>query len=118
MRNAAGTDASAQSGDRNDSYQAVVAEFRALLERVQAGMNLVDAAIAGEVSLCHQEIATNVVVLDDVTPRYLRASVALDTCNAGLRMALHVLQDARTAQREADEPTERVRRPVCSILRA
>ena len=118
MQEAAGNGAAAQSGDRNDSYQAVVAELRALHERVQAGMNLVEAAIAGEASLCNQEIATNVVVLDDVTPRYLRASAALDTCNAGLRMALHVLQDDRTAQREADKPAERLRRPVCSILRA
>jgi hypothetical protein len=115
MQNAAGGTGSAQSADRNDSYRAVVCELQSLLERVQAGMNLVQTAIAAESPLCHQELAANVVVLDDVTPRYLRANAALDTCNAGLRMALHVLQDARTAQREADEPA---RRPACSILRA
>jgi hypothetical protein len=118
MQNAAGSPGSAQSADRNDRYRAVVCELRSLLERVQVGMDLVEAAIAAESSLSNQEFAANVVVLDDVTPRYLRTNAALDTCNAGLRMALHVLQDARTAQREADEPAEPVRLPARSILRA
>jgi hypothetical protein len=34
-------------------------------------------------------VAANVVVLDDVTPRYLKAGEALKACDAGLGVALH-----------------------------
>jgi len=33
------------------------------------------------------------VVLDDVTPRYARATAALNACNIGLGAALHSLLD-------------------------
>jgi hypothetical protein len=114
MQNAAGV-TSTQFDDRNGNYHAIVSELASLLERVQAGMELIESAIAGESSLGHQEIAANVVVLDDVTPRYLRAAAALDTCNAGLRLALHVLRDSRIPKHETDACAGR---PVRSIVGA
>jgi hypothetical protein len=39
-------------------------------------------------------------VLDDVTPRYVRANAALNACNAGLGVALHLLQDIRSSKQE------------------
>jgi hypothetical protein len=111
MQNAAGGP-SPPSDDRNDTHHAVVAELASLLECVQAGIKLIETAIAGEVSLGSSESAANVVVLDDVTPRYLKASAALDTCNAGLQLALHVLRDARTPRHGMEEATDWSRRPV------
>ena len=103
MQNAAGGTGSAQSADRNDSYRAVVCELQSLLERVQAGMNLVQAAIAAESPLCHQELAANVVVLDDVTPRYQNARAALNACNTSLEVTFHLLRDTKRSQHRTNE---------------
>jgi hypothetical protein len=81
-------------------------------------MRLIEAAIASEASPGHQEIAGNVVVLDDITPRFVQANAALIACSAGLGAALRLLLDARTANAVADNPAERVNRPVRSIGRA
>jgi len=117
MQNAAGV-TSTQPDDRNSIHHAVVSELASLLERVEAGIKLIELAIAGESSLGNPEIGANVVVLDDVTPRYVRASAALDTCNAGLQLALHVLRDARPARRGTAETAEWTERPVCLIADA
>ena len=52
-------------------------------------MKLLEAAIARESAPGNQEAAGNVFVLDDVTPRYVKANAALNACNAGLGVALH-----------------------------
>ena len=61
-------------------------------------MVLLGAAVASETAPGNQEATGNVFVLDDVTPRYLKANAALSACNASLGAALHYLQDARTAR--------------------
>jgi hypothetical protein len=63
-------------------------------------MKLIESAITSEASLGNQEVAANIVVLDDVTPRYVRANAALNACNAGLGVALHLLQDIRSSKQE------------------
>ena len=45
-----------------------------------------------------QEMAANVVVLDDVTPRYLKAGAALKACDAGLGVALHFLREPTVSE--------------------
>jgi hypothetical protein len=74
-----------------------------LIEHVQASMKLIESAIAGESPLGNQEFVANVVVLDDVTPRYVKASAALNTCNAGLAIALHFLLDTKTSKHGTGE---------------
>jgi hypothetical protein len=81
----------AQSDDRDDMYQAVVADLASLIERVQASLTLIESAVAREASAAFQEMAANVIVLDDVTPRYLEACAALRACDASLGMALNFL---------------------------
>jgi hypothetical protein len=88
MQNAASS-ASTQSGGRNDTYRAIVSDLEALIRQLQASIKLIESAIAEESPLGNQEIAANVVVLDDVTPRYMRANAALNACNAALGIALH-----------------------------
>jgi hypothetical protein len=97
MQNAASS-ASAQSGGRNDSYRAVVSDLEALIQQVQASIKLIETAMVGESPLGNEEIAASVVILDDVTPRYIRAAAALNACNAALGIALHFLLDSRTSR--------------------
>ena len=118
MQNAAGSGTLGQSDGRNDSYHSVVSDLVSLIERVRASMELIESAIAAEAPPGDQETTTNVVVLDDVTPRYARAHEALNTCNAGLGLALHVLLDTTTSRHETDEPAEYDRRPARSLGRA
>ena len=63
--------------------------------------------MSAESSRSHQD--ANIIVLDDVTPRYAKANAALNACNAGLGEALRFLL-------ETDEATNR--EPVRSIRRA
>jgi hypothetical protein len=100
MQNAKGGDASFQSNNSDFSYSSVVSDLVSLIEQVQAGIRLIESAIARESLSDDPEVATNVIVLDDVTPRYMRASAALNTCDADLGMALHFLQDSRMSHRE------------------
>jgi hypothetical protein len=118
MQNAAGHRASVQSDDRNDNYHAIISDLVSLIEHVQASMRLIEAAIAGESSLGYEEIAANIVVLDDVTPRYVKANAALHACNAGLGVALHILLDSWSSKRGTNQPAEFPRRPVLSTGRA
>jgi hypothetical protein len=115
MQQAEGGGTSAQSGDLNDSHHAIVSDIVSLIERVQTSMKRVESAIAREASLGDPEIAGNVFILDDVTPRYVKANAALDTCNAGLGVALHFLLDVRTPKHGADQPAERGRGPARRI---
>jgi hypothetical protein len=91
MSNAIEDGSSTRSGGRNHSYHCIVSDLVSLIEHVQASMKLVESAIASEALADNEEIAANVVVLDDVTPRYVGANAALTACNAGLGAALHVL---------------------------
>jgi hypothetical protein len=106
MQNAADY-TSVRPGDLNDNYTAIVSNLRSLVEQVSAAMKLIESAIASEAATGHPEVATNIVVLDDVTPRYIRANAALSTCNAGLGVALHVVHDIRIARQKAPEPNAR-----------
>jgi hypothetical protein len=101
MPDAAGSDTAVQCDGRNDRHRAIVADLVCLIEHVQASMRLVESAIAGETP-GDQEVATNLVVLDDVTPRYAKARTTLHSCNAGLGIALHFLMDTRTPERGTD----------------
>ena len=109
MRAATNGGASVPFGDRKDGHHSIVSELASLIKHVQASMELLEASVARETAPGNQEAAGNVFVLDDVTPRYLKATAALSACNASLGVALHYLLDARTARpgtREfaADEP--------------
>ena len=118
MQTAADSGVSSPSGDRNDNHHSIVSELVSLIEHVQASMKLLEAAIAREAGPGNQDAAGNVFVLDDVTPRYVKANAALDACNAGLGVALHYLLDARAARHETGDFTASDRRPVRLINRA
>jgi hypothetical protein len=84
----------------DDSFGAIVSDLIALVEHVQASIDLINGAISREATLGEPD-TSNVIVLDDVTPQYLRASYALNTCSASLDMALKSLLDARGPARRS-----------------
>ena len=94
---------SVQSDNRNDCCSSIISNLGALVEQVRANMKLIELAIAGEPSPGNQETAANIIVLDDVTPRYLRANAALNACSVGLGIALDLLRDVRTSRQEVAE---------------
>jgi hypothetical protein len=106
MQNAA-DDTSVRPGDLNDNYTAIISNLRSLVEQVNAAMKLIESAIASEAAIGHPDTATKIVVLDDVTPGYIRANAALSTCNAGLGVALRVVHDIRIARQKAPGSNDR-----------
>ncbi len=72
----------------------MISSLRLLVEQVSAAMKLIESAVAREAMTSHPDVATNVVILDDVTARYVRANAALSTYNAGLGIALHLVHDS------------------------
>jgi hypothetical protein len=104
MQAAASGGASSPSSDRNDEQHSIVSDLVSLIEQVQAGVKLLEAAIARETASSNQEATGNVFVLD--------------VCHAGLGAALHHLLDTKAARHETGEVTESDRRPVRLINRA
>jgi hypothetical protein len=92
-----------QCDNRNDCCSSIISNPGSLVEQVRANMKLIESAITGEASPGNQETAANIVVLDDVTPRYVTANAALNACNVRLGMALDPLRDVRTSRQEALE---------------
>jgi len=81
----------------NDNYSAIVSDLASLIEHMQASMKMLERAIAGELPLGGQEgqeAGDNVIILDDITPCYVKANAALHACKAGLGVALHFLSGA------------------------
>jgi hypothetical protein len=118
MQNAEGGDASFQFDDLNCGYRSIVIDLISLIEQVQASIKLIESGIVRESPLGDLEVAANIVVLDDVTPRYMKAGAALNSCNAGLGIALRVLLDAKISQDETSGRTGYGRRAVRSGGRA
>ena len=85
---------SVQPDRQNDNYSSVVSDLMSLIEHMQASMKMLEGAIARELPLGDQEAGDNVIVLDDITPCYVKANAALHACKAGLGVALHFLSGA------------------------
>ena len=101
MLNYAGTPPLAALAE-TDSRQLIAAELRSLIARIEISMRLIDAAMASEDLEPEDDSAilsadlgsSEIVVLDDVTPRYARASAALNACRAELGHALEKLSES------------------------
>jgi hypothetical protein len=117
MQNAA-SDASTRSDGRNESHNSIVSDLVSLIARVRTSIGLIELAIAREAPLGNREISANLVVLDDVTPGYVKANAALNTCHAGLGVALHFLMDAEASKHQPNKYVECARTPVDSTTHA
>jgi len=78
--------------------RAIISDLMSLIAQVRTSMALIEAAIPDETPPGYQEIGSNVVVLDDVTPRYESARAALKICEAQLGATLRLVLDTRTPQ--------------------
>jgi hypothetical protein len=99
MTNAAEGAVTVPSEGLGDSFDSIVSDIVSLIGHVQASIALIETAIERESHASDQEMSANIVVLDDITPRYARATTALSTCHASLGVALQFLQDTRTEPR-------------------
>jgi len=81
--------------DRSDAHRAVVSDLVGLIEHVQTSLRLIERAIAAEIPFRGQESSADIIVLDDVSPRYMKAAAALQVCDAHLGVALHSVTDSR-----------------------
>jgi hypothetical protein len=75
------------------NFGAIVSDLVSLVEHVQASINLIERAIAREITVGDHE-NSNVIILDDVTPQYVKASTALNSCSIDLGNAVQFLLDA------------------------
>jgi pyrimidine operon attenuation protein/uracil phosphoribosyltransferase len=106
MLNYAGTPPLAAMAE-TDSRQLIAAELRSLIARIEISVRLIDAAMTSE-DMISEDMepaddsailsaisgSTEIVVLDDVTPRYATVSAALNTCRAELGHALQKLSES------------------------
>jgi hypothetical protein len=88
MRNPAGIAVSAPLEDRNDSHGSIVSNLASLITHLQQTRALIESALVRDAAVAEPEIATSLTVLDDVTPGYMKARAALNSCEAGLGLAL------------------------------
>ncbi|MGY3620163.1 hypothetical protein [Bradyrhizobium sp. USDA 10063] len=95
MQKAAEENIATEAVDGNDAYQSIVSDLTCLIGQVQASLSRIESAIACETSLASADGAdTDIIVLDDVTPRYARAGAVLKACDEGLGAALEFLLEA------------------------
>jgi hypothetical protein len=80
----------------------IILDLVSLIQRVQEFIKANELAMAANEP---DETATNIVVLDDVTPRYLMANATLNVCRAQLRQTLNSLLQTRTAHGERHYPS-------------
>jgi hypothetical protein len=106
MQNPAGNVALLIDRRQIDGCRSIISDIMSLIERVEGSAALVEAALEASGG---EDNAGNMVVLDDLTPRYALADAALKTCNATLREALDVLMD---------KPAKPFRHPATAIRRS
>lgn len=107
MQNSTDSGLPASSEGRNDSFASIVSNLVSLSQHIQASIELIETAIDQESHADDQEICTDIVVLDDVTPRYAKATAALSACKASLGVAMEFLLDTETSGPRADRVADR-----------
>jgi hypothetical protein len=106
----------ARNEGRNDAYHSLVSDLASLIDHVRATLALIEQAIAREISVCSQETSANVIVLDDVTPPYMKATAALRACDAKLAIVFHSLLDSNGSPHRKSGHADNV--PALSIVGA
>lgn len=96
MQKADGSGIATAPEDRDHAYRSVVSDLAALIAHVHASLKLIESAVALETS--GQETSADVIVLDDVTPPYVKATAALNACDANLAIALRSLLDSKAPE--------------------
>ncbi|MCA1457456.1 hypothetical protein I6F35_30410 [Bradyrhizobium sp. BRP22] len=99
MQKAAENNIATETVEGNDAYRSIVSDLKCLIGQVQASLSRVESAIACEASLASAEaIDDDIIVLDDITPRYARAGEVLKACDADLGAALEFLLEVKAME--------------------
>ena len=93
MQNAARDNIAPASDSQNDPCGTVALQLVSLIEHVQTSLLLVERTIDCEMPFGSSDSSANVIVLDDVSPRYSKVTAALQACDANLGIALRSLLD-------------------------
>ena len=93
MQKTKGSGMPPEAADRNENYRAVVSNLTSVIGHVRKSLALIESEMAGEAAP-EEAAAGHIVVLDDVTPGYVRAHAVLRECDAGLTAALRLLQES------------------------
>jgi hypothetical protein len=92
-----GCGAAATLQNQNHACCAVIADLVSLVEarseQLAAGRTDDRKRTSVETSTASPESSTNIIVLDGVSPRYMRAGVALQACHVNVGIALRFLLD-------------------------
>ena len=91
MQDSRGCGTPARSGHRDEIYRAVVLELALVIDRIRKSRKQIESAITSDAA-GEDMAADDVIVLDDVTAGYERGDAALWDCDAGLSIALRLLQ--------------------------
>lgn len=94
-------DGLASTEDGIGGLGSIVHDLITLIEHVQGSIAAIEAEIAREQFCSNPDNAANVIVLDDVAPRYAKASAALNVCRASLRTAPRILADSKESARRS-----------------
>jgi hypothetical protein len=116
MQNAAGYGAAPTPQEQNDAYRAVVSDLVSMAERVQISLRLVEQVIAKETlpetspetSSVSPESSTHIIVLDGVSPRYMKAGAALQACHVNIGILRSLLDAGDSESCSASLPARSV----------
>jgi hypothetical protein len=102
MQKNPGLPISSMNLQHRDGCWFIILDLVSLIQRVQEFIKANELAMAADDT---DEAATNIVVLDDVTPRYLMANATLNVRRAQLRQTLNSLLQTRTAHEDRHYPS-------------
>jgi hypothetical protein len=102
MQKKLGRPISSMNLQHRDGCWFIILDLVSLIQRVQEFIRANELAMAADEP---DDTVTDIVVLDDVTPRYLMANATLNVCRAQLHQILNSLLQARTAHGERHYPS-------------
>lgn len=74
-------------------YRSLLPDLLAMIEHVQAGIQMIEQAMARQTARADTDVSGNVVAFDPVHLRYARAGKTLRACDARLDAARRALPD-------------------------
>jgi hypothetical protein len=98
MQNAAGNGVALAAHDQNATHRAVISNLVSLVEHFQKSLRQIEQTTATETSPemtpGSPESSTNIIVLDDISPHYIKTHAALQACDVNLGLTLRSLLDS------------------------
>ncbi|KRQ99547.1 hypothetical protein CQ12_35205 [Bradyrhizobium jicamae] len=91
MQNATGDGIAQAPHDPDAACRGVVSDLVGLIEHIQRSLRLIEHTIARDTSPGSPESSIDLIVLDDISPRFTKAAAAVQACDVNLGIALRSL---------------------------